>query len=340
MYDVYGLGNALLDIEYRVDDAFLARHGIAKGHMTLVDEERIIVLAEDLAELQPERCSGGSAANTVVAVRGFGGRAFYSCKVADDETGRFFLDDLAEFGIDTNSGAAAPTGRSGRCLVLVTRDAERTMNTFLGVSSALGASEIDESALSGARVFYVEGYVISSPDGLDAATTCRQLAEERGVATAVSMSDPSMVTLFRDNLETLLGNGVNYLFCNEEEALAWAGSDRLDIAIAELKDVARTCNVTLGRHGSITVTQGRTLQVPGYEVTARDTNGAGDMYAGACLYGWTNGMEAPAAAQFGNFAAATLVQHYGARLRRLEQYRQVLLAFSQSRPPPLPDAMQ
>ena len=340
MYDVYGLGNALVDMEYRVDDAFLAMHGLAKGHMTLVDEDRILALVEDLSHLQPERSSGGSAANTVVAVRGFGGSGYYSCKVADDDTGRFFLGNLAEFGIDTNPRAVRDTGRSGRCLVLITDDAERTMNTFLGVSSALGSTDIDEPALSNARIFYVEGYVSSSPDALEAATTCRRFAETRGVATAVSMSDPGIVTHFRDNLRQLFGNGVNYLFCNEEEALTWAGTDRLDIAVAELKDIARTCNVTLGRRGSMTVTQGRTVTAPGYEVRARDTNGAGDIYAGACLYGWANGMEAPLAARFGNYAAATLVQHFGARLRRIEQYRQVVLGFRRSRNPPMPDAFQ
>ena len=333
MYDVYGLGNALVDMEYRVDDLFLDRHGLAKGHMTLVDENRINVLVEGLSELQPDRTSGGSAANTVVAVRGFGGSGFYSCKVADDETGRYFLRDMAEFGIDTNGGAAVTTGKSGRCLVLITADAERTMNTCLGVSSALGTAELDPSALAGSRIFYVEGYLSSSPEGVEAASQCRQLAEEHGVATAVGMSDPSIVTLFRDNLQTMLGNGVSYLFCNEEEALTWARTDRLDVAIAELKDIARTCNITLGRRGSMTVSQGRAVTVPGYEVTARDTNGAGDIYAGACLYGWAQGMDAALAAKLGNFAAATLVQQYGARLRRIEHYQQAILAFKQSRTP-------
>lgn len=334
MYDVYGLGNALVDLEYRVDDGFLARHGIAKGHMTLVDEERIGALVDALGELIPERIGGGSAANTVVAVQGLGGSGFYSCKVADDEAGRFFLQDMAAFGIDTNPGAAAKTGKTGRCLVLVTEDAERTMNTFLGVSSALGTAEIDERALANSRIYYVEGYVCSTPDGLEAACACRRLAEEQGVATAVSMSDPNIVTLFRENLENLLGNGVNYLFCNEEEALTWARSDRLDVAIAELKDIGRTCNITLGRRGSMSVSEGRPVTVPGLPVTARDTNGAGDIYAGACLYGRAQGMDPAHAAKLGNFAAATLVQHYGARLRRSDQYREIKLAFEQSRPPP------
>ncbi len=334
MYDVFGLGNALVDTEYRVDDAFLRKHHLAKGHMTLVGEERMNALIADLSGLRPERTSGGSAANTVVAVRGFGGSGYYSCKVADDETGRYFLRDMADFGIDTNRAATGASGKSGRCLVLVTDDAERTMNTYLGVSGTLGVADLERSALANSRIFYVEGYLSSSQTGLAAACTGRELAEQRGVATAVSMSDPSIVTLFRDNLQDLLGNGVNYLFCNEEEALTWAGSDRLDIAIAELKDIARTCNITLGSHGSMTIDKGRVVTVPGYAVAARDTNGAGDIYAGACLYGWAKGMEAPRAAKLGNFAAATLIQHYGARLRRMETYRQVIRAFAQSRSRP------
>ena len=147
-----------------------------------------------------------------------------------------------------------------------------------------------------------------------------------------------MVALFRDELQNLLGNGVNYLFCNEEEALSWARSDRLDVAVAELKDIARVCNVTLGSRGSMTLTGGRAISVPGYSVVARDSNGAGDIYAGACLYGWAAGMEPPLAAKLGNFAAATLVQHYGARLRRVEQYRQLMLAFRRSAAPPAPMA--
>ncbi len=334
MYDVYGLGNALVDLEYRVDDGFLARHGIAKGHMTLVDEDRIDTLTQALGGRQVERISGGSAANTVVAVQGLGGSGFYSCKVADDRTGRFFLQDMADFGIDTNPGATTESGKSGRCLVLVTEDAERSMNTFLGVSSALGGAELHEPALANSRIFYVEGYVGSTPEGLEAASNCRQMAEHRGVATAISMSDPSIVTLFRDNLQQLLGNGVNYLFCNEEEALTWARSDRLDIAIAELKDIGRTCYITLGVRGSLSVANGRATTVPGYPVSARDTNGAGDIYAGACLYGHAKGMEPAIAARLGNFAAATLVQHYGARLRQIDQYLDILHAFEQSRPPP------
>lgn len=330
MFDVYGLGNALVDMEYQVDDGFLRRHQIAKGHMTLVEEARQDALAADLAEHEPQTMSGGSAANTIIAVQGFGARAFYSCKLADDPTGRFFLQDMLSAGVKLNPNAADGVGKSGRCLVLVTADAERSMNTFLGISSQLGVAEIDESALATARYYYVEGYLSSGQESTDAAVECRELAERSRVKTAVSLSDPSMVEFFRNNLERILGNGVDHLFCNEEEALAWAKTDRLDIALRELKDVAVSANVTLGPRGSLAFNGRSTHEVPGYPVNAVDTNGAGDIYAGACLYGWCVGMSSKQAAAFGNFAAAALVQRYGARLRAIEDYASVLKRFMAS----------
>ncbi|MDZ7668992.1 MAG: adenosine kinase [Gammaproteobacteria bacterium] len=329
MYDVYGLGNALVDMEFRVDDGFLTRHGISKGHMTLVDEERLNALVAALADHQPERMSGGSAANTMIAVQGFGGRTFYSCRLADDEVGGYFLRDLGEAGIVTNENATLPpmAGQSGQCLVLVTPDAERSMNTFLGISTQLGSGEIDEQALARARYFYAEGYLASSPASLEAAIACRELAESAGVKTAISLSDPGMVEAFRDNLTRILGNGVDHLFCNEEEALSWAGTDRLDIAINELKDIGRALSITLGKRGSLAVTAHEQSMAPAFEVKAVDTNGAGDMYAGACLYGWCAGMGPEQAAAFGNFAAGQLIQTYGARLRRVDDYQATLRAF-------------
>ena len=326
-YDVYGLGNALVDIEYRVEESFLERHGIAKGHMTLVDETRLDLLTADLQALDHERFSGGSAANTLMAVQGFGGNCFYSCRVAEDEVGDHFLHDLTGAGIRTNHNATASAGRSGLSLILITEDAERSMNTFLGVSSQLDADAIDRRALAAARTLYIEGYLTSSPPSLLAAATARRLADEQGVATAVSLSDPSMVQSFRNELERLLGNGVDWLFCNEEEALTWAKTDRLDLAIAELKDIGRVCFLTLGRRGSLSVVKGKPTKAPGFPADAVDTTGAGDIYAGACLYGLSIGMAEADAARFGNFAAAALVQRYGARLRNANQYRRLLQEF-------------
>jgi len=327
MYDVYGLGNALVDMEYAIDDGFLSAHKIPKGHMTLVDESSMDRLVAGLDGLHPTRMSGGSAANTLIAVQGFGASTFYSCKVADDETGRHFLDDLATAGIVTNGNAGTDRGKSGRCLVLITPDAERSMNTFLGISSNLTRTEIDERALVSSRYFYAEGYMSSASGSRDATIAARELAEEAGVKTAVSLSDPSMVEIFRDSLVAILGNGVDHLFCNEEEALIWAGTDRMDIAVTELKDIGRYLNITLGAKGSLAVTpHGQTL-IPGFPAEAVDTTGAGDMYAGGCLYGWSRDMDPQQAAGLGNFAAAALVQAYGARLRTHDQYLQTLGSF-------------
>ncbi len=331
MYDVYGLGNALVDMEYTVDDAFLARHEIPKGHMTLVDEPKIDALVGDLTNHQPERMSGGSAANTLIAVQAFGARTFYSCKVAEDSTGAHFLADLEAAGIATNPNAQNGSGKSGHCLVLITPDAERSMNTFLGISSNLSVAEIDEAALAASRYFYVEGYLSSSEASRAAAVAARQLAEDNGVKTAVSLSDPSMVEFFRDPLTEILGNGVDHLFCNEEEALSWAGTDRLDLAVTALKDIARHLNITLGAKGSLVVSATEQTLVPGTSVDAVDTTGAGDMYAGGCLYGWCAGMSPAEAAGLGNHAAAELVKEFGARLRRLEHYQETLSAYERQR---------
>jgi sugar/nucleoside kinase (ribokinase family) len=326
-YDLYGLGNALVDMEFSVDDSFLRDHGITKGHMTLVDAPRIEALLDNLSELSPRRTSGGSAANTLIAAQAFGSSTFYSCRIGDDETGRYFVDDLAEVGVGTNTQQADGSDPSGRCLVLITPDAERSMNTFLGISEQLTPTEIDPEALRDSRCLYIEGYLSSSDTGRATAVRCRELAESEQVRTALTLSDPSMVEIFREGLIEMLGNGVDHLFCNEEEALTWAGTDRIDIAVKELKDIGRALNITLGARGSLAVERGAAREVPGFETTPIDTNGAGDIYAGAVLHGWCAGMDGAVAASFGNFAAAHLVAQYGARLSSPTDYQALVTRF-------------
>jgi sugar/nucleoside kinase (ribokinase family) len=326
-FDVFGIGNALVDMEYTVDDSFLRRHGIDKGHMTLVDEARLDALIDQLDELTPHRTSGGSAANTLIAVQAFGAQSYYVCKVASDDTGRFFVEDLRRIGVETNPHRIDVPGKSGRCLVLITPDGERSMCTFLGISADLGNGEINGDALRRSRYLYVEGFLSSSPSAREAAMECREVARSEGVRSVVTLSDVSMVVHFRDALQSILGNGVDHLFCNEEEALQWARTDRLDIAVNELKDIARTVNVTLGARGSLVVNGRSRHPVAGFPVKPLDTNGAGDIYAGACLAGWCAGMPEETAARFGNFAASHLITRYGARLKTLADYRHLLEAF-------------
>ena len=328
-YDVYGIGNALVDAEYAVDETFLRDQGIAKGHMTLVSEEEIEALATALEGRESRRMSGGSAANTVYAVQGFGGRGFYSGRVGDDETGKHFLDDLASAGIHT-AGSPASDGRSGRCLTLVTDDAERSMTTYLGVSARMSTDDVNEAALSASSYLYIEGYLASTETGRAAAVFAREVAESAGVKTSLSLSDPSMVQGFRAALEDMLGNGVTQLFCNEEEALAWTGTDRLDIAATELGDVAPFVNITLGARGSLALTpRGRELTL-GRRADAVDTTGAGDIYAGAILYARNAGAVPGEAAGFANFAAAHLVSVHGARLPDLPAYAALKKAFTRA----------
>ena len=319
-YDVYGVGNALVDMEYSIDDAYLRDHGVAKGHMTLVDEARMDALLASLDAREATRMCGGSAANTAYAVCGFGGTSYYSCRVADDEAGAYFLAEISAVGMDTNQRGPRASGKTGRCLVLVTADAERSMNTCLGVSDALDPGDINPEALARATYLYIEGYLSSSTSGRAAAVHAREVAESEGVRTSMTLSDPTMVEFFRDSLTTMLGNGVHQLFCNEEEALAWTRTDRIDIAARELRDIAPCVNITLGSAGCLVATNAGRRRIPGFHVTAKDTTGAGDIYAGACLYVLTQGGSPDAAARFANYAAAQLVTRYGARLTDADAY--------------------
>ena len=324
MIDIYGLGNAIVDTEYRVSSEFLKANGIGKGLMTLVDGDQLTKLTEIINQKDSEKTSGGSAANTIITAQHLGANTYYSCKVGNDEIGQFFMNDLRKAGIQLNRNTHRESGRSGQCLVFVTEDAERSMNTCLGISDSLNSADINKNVLERSRYLYIEGYLGSSETATSAAIEARQTAENAGVKTVVTLSDPSIVRIFQDNLEKILGNGVDHLFCNEEEALAWAESDRLDIAINELKDVSKTLNITLGEKGSMFVENGKQFLIPGFPARAVDTNGAGDIYAGATIFGWCRKMDPVLAAELGNRAAATLVEKYGARLKSREEYQEIL----------------
>ena len=328
MIDVFGLGNAIVDTEVRVDEGFLREQAITKGHMTLIDSQTMRALLTALVEHNMSHSSGGSAANTIYAVQAFGLQTAYACKVNADEAGKFFVGDMAAAGVHINQQLLEQPNHTGQCLVMITKDAERTMTTDLGISSALSMTDVDTSRLTQAKYYYVEGYLSSSSDSSAAAQTCRELAEEAGVKVAVSLSDPSMVEIFRDELQNMLGNGVHTLFCNEEEALTWARTDRIEIATNELKDIAPELYITLGANGSLAVKNGHAVAAPGVTSKPIDTNGAGDMYAGAVLAARVNGASPEDAARFGNHCAAELIKHYGARLGAASDYVELRQSFS------------
>jgi sugar/nucleoside kinase (ribokinase family) len=314
-YDLYAIGNALVDSEYEVSDAMLQKMGISKRHMTLIDTPRRAELLDHVTHLQPRQTGGGSAGNTVVALAQLGGKAFYSCKVAHDNLGDFYVKDLQAQGVDTNlTHTRASEGQTGSCMVLVTPDAERSMCTFLGVSAELDDAALHAQDIVKSKIYYMEGYLAASPTGLNAALKGRQIAREAGVALALTLSDVSMIQFCKAGLDAMLGDGVDYLFCNQEEAQVWCGTEDLEVVRSALKKLAKTVCFTRGPDGSEVLTADQSWHVPAEKVKAIDTNGAGDMFAGAFLYAVTKGYAPNQAAALGNHAAAAVVSQHGNRL--------------------------
>jgi sugar/nucleoside kinase (ribokinase family) len=320
-YKVYGIGNALVDTEIQVADEELQQMGVDKGLMTLVDERRQHDLARHLRGhlVTADRASGGSAANSMIATARFGGPTFYSCKVASDDNGDFYLADLEAAGVTHNWNGTRQSGITGRCLVLISPDAERSMNTYLGISETLAHTELVPRAIEESEYLYIEGYLVTSPTGREAAIRAREIAEQHGVKTALSFSDPGMVEFFRDGLQDMLGpRGVDLLFCNEAEALGWAETDNLKEAADRLRDVAGSFAITLGARGALVFDGDETFEVEPCKVEAVDTNGAGDMFAGAFLYAITHDHNFHVAGKFASLAASRVVSRFGPRLSASE----------------------
>lgn len=319
-YHIYGLGAALVDTEIDVEDHELQQMGVEKGLMTLVDEVRQAELLQHLEGhlVHSKRASGGSACNSIIAASYFGAKTFYSCKVANDENGDFYLNDLKAAGVDANLDTAQQAGTTGKCLVMISPDAERSMNTFLGISETLSELQLHPEAISQSEYLYFEGYLVTSPTGRAAAIAAKTHAEQRGVKTAISLSDPGMVEFFKEGLNEMIGAGVDLLFCNEAEAKGWADCDSIDEAISALRGIAKTFAITLGAEGALVCDKERCFEIPAHPVTAVDSNGAGDMFAGAFLYAITHGHDIEAAGKLASLAASKIVGSYGPRLAPAE----------------------
>lgn len=317
-YDVYGIGNALVDMEYEIEVADLETLGIDKGVMTLVDEQCQLRMMDHLAAYPHQRSSGGSAANSMIAVRQFGGTSFYSCKVAEDDLGHFYMKDLLDGGVDTNHHTEKEAGHTGRCVVLVTPDSDRTLCTFLGISGGLSTKELVEDALRGSAYFYMEGYLVTSDTARQACIAAKRVAEAAGVKTAISLSDPNMVRFFKAGLLEMIGSGVDLLFANEDEAKGVVGTADLDSAIDYLKTLSQEFVITRGSKGAL-VWDGQTLiDIDPVKVKAVDTVGAGDMFAGAFLYGRGRGWDHRRAGALASAASAKLVTSLGPRMSAAE----------------------
>ena len=283
-YQIYGIGAALVDTEVVVSDEFLKQNQIEKGVMTHVDEPRqaelLNAFSADKHHLMKK--SGGSACNTVIAAANFGSKTFFSSKVAAYDDGQHFVGDLADSGVSFHT-ASPEAGVTGKCLVMVTDDAERTMNTYLGASEQLTGREIDEAALLESEWLYIEGYLLTDDARAALIKEVVANAKESGVKVALSLSDPFVAQIFADNLRAVIGDGVDLVFCNKDEALAFTQTKTADEACGALKQSAKTFAVTDSAQGAIVFDGKDTVSVPGVPADAVDTNGAGDMFADAFL---------------------------------------------------------
>ena len=313
-YDLFAIGNALVDYEIEVTESALASNAVEKGVMTLVDVERQESLLHSLGGKRHNRACGGSAANSIIAASGLGLNCHFTCLVAADEPGDFYLRDLTRHGVVFNTRNQYVEGSTGKCLVMVTPDADRTMNTYLGKSAEIDASCLDTEKLEASKVVYVEGYLVSSDEGFSLCESTLKAARAAGIPIALSLSDPNMVKFFKERFLTMLSTPVDWLFCNLEEALELTGDESLEAAQTSILQYAKTALITLGSDGVAIVTADQVSMVNGFTVNAIDTNGAGDMFAGTFLAAILQGGKSEFAASIANEGASEVVSQYGPRL--------------------------
>jgi len=318
-HNVYGVGNALVDIEYEISEETLADLAVDKSLMTLIEEPRHHELLAKLEGLSANRCGGGSAANTMVAAAQLGSTAFYSCKVANDETGRFFVDDLAHNGVDTNlDNDRLEHGITGKCIILITPDAERSMSTFLGITREIGVAALDEAAIRDAEHLYIEGYLVPEVDARAAAVRAAEIARAANVPIALTLSDVNMVKFFGDGLREIIGDGLDMVFANEEEAREMFGLGRgtssLSDTVEAMKGIAKRFAITRSEKGAVLFDGQDLIEIEAEPVTPVNANGAGDVYAGTFLHGLTHGLSFADCGALAGACATTLVTRTGARL--------------------------
>jgi sugar/nucleoside kinase (ribokinase family) len=312
LYDVAAIGNAIVDVISPSDDAFLAEIGMAKGGMTLIDEEQAQTLYGKMAKGM--EVSGGSAANTIAGVASFGGRAAYVGKVARDALGDTFIKGIKDLGVAYDVEPLSGGLPTARCLINVTPDGQRTMSTFLGASNQLTARDVDPAVIESAKITYLEGYLFDPIEARRAFAKAAGLARANGRLIALTLSDAFVVDRHRAGLLEFIAAEVDVLFANEVEIKSLFETDDFDAAMAAIKGRASIAAITRSEQGSVVVTHGESHTVA-IEPTSKveDTTGAGDQYAAGFLFGLAQGRSLPICARLGHIAAAEVISHYGGR---------------------------
>lgn len=311
-YDVIGIGNAIVDIIGRCDEEFLARHDALKGNMRLVDAESVASIYDDMGP--GVEISGGSAANTLVGVASFGGRAAFIGKVADDDFGKVFAHDIRAAGVDFASAPVGGQAPTSRCLILVTPDGERTMNTYLGISTDLDQGEVDPDAIRASGIVYLEGYLFDRPEAKAAFRQAVEIARSAGRKVALTLSDGFCVDRHRSEFRDLIRDGVDILLANEDEITSLYETDDFEDAAQRAASDTNLAALTRSAKGSVIIAQGERIEIPVHPIERLvDSTGAGDLYAAGFLYGIATGKDLATAGRLGSLAAAEVISHVGAR---------------------------
>lgn len=311
-FDVVGIGNALVDVIAPAAEDFLDDHGLVKGAMTLIETERAVELYAALD--RAVEMSGGSAANTACGIASCGGRAAYIGKVNGDDLGDVFGHDMRAVGVTFRRPDGAHDLPTGRCVIVVTPDAERTMNTYLGVSSELGVDDLDESAIADSHVLYMEGYLFDRDHAKAAFRRAAEVAHDHGRLVSLTLSDSFCVDRHRTDFRALVQDRVDLLFGNRDELLSLYELDSFDDAVAALRAECTLAAITVGADGCVIVTPDELVHVPAVDVErVIDTTGAGDLFAAGFLHGLTQGLDLATCGRFGSIAAAEVIGHVGPR---------------------------
>ena len=310
--DVTGIGNAVVDVLAHADDAFIDAQGLTKGTMALIDAYRAKELYAQMGSAL--EISGGSAGNTMAGLASLGGRGAYVGKVAADQLGEVFTHDIRAVGVQYDTVALEGGAPTARCLILVTPDAQRTMNTFLGACRELGPDDIDEGLIRRSKVTYMEGYLWDPPEAKAAFLKASKIAEAAGHKTSLSLSDPFCVERHRKEFLDLVDVHVDILFANEREICMLYESEDFDSAARAVRGRCELAVLTRGAEGSVILAGDETFKVKAEPIEkVVDTTGAGDLYAAGYLYGYTQGKHPSECGRLGSICAAEVISHFGAR---------------------------
>jgi len=331
--DISAIGNALVDTVFKVPQKLIEELGLEIDQMTLSSSEEQAPIIRRLIESGAETVSdcGGSATNSLVAAASYGASCFHACKVTNDEDGTRYLNSLKEAGVahkgNMAGGDSMPTGK---CLILVTPDAKRTMTTSLSISSYMDDQDLDFDEIANSKIVYIEGYMVTSDENYQCVLKIlNHLKKFPEVKIALSLSDPGIVAGFKNKFEEIAAFGLSYLFGNDDEAIAFVGATNIGEALEILQSRSYTSVITLGEEGSAVVSSNEVIKTPRVNIEPIDTNGAGDMFAGSFMYALLQDHDLKSCAEFANYGAARVVETFGPRLTK-DGYEETLKSFQKS----------